>query len=658
MLAESIKENILKYVRSIKQTILKYISDNKVNFLLICKYSRLTLIGLIPFGMLYYLGECFSLNSYLESYISQIRYIRGWYICIAVAIPIINFIFIMIIREVVFLVFLCYPDFERSAGNSYSMILLDTIVYVINIYLDFIQSLINKTIDYMNFLQQVIKEIGGVKVFGKYLVTRYLWKPLLNILRFAVQSDCFVIFHKVCNNVVIYLEKRPVLLTVLFIVGIRLSCYIMYVDYIYIKTMYTIIRLTLTGLAVIAPFIPSQKTEVNNFPILNKYMASKLERIVKCIMCFIVFVILLVICLCFYSNATLILLSYFGLILFGILIIMFSSVYLFGASTIIIGSINTTCSITLPSVINMTSCNVLPNISIPNINLKMHINFSNLNMPTFVSTNMLSSVSFIKGTNNGFILLNKFVHQGQMMFIRYNSNLSKAEIRKIHVKMLEDKALYSSNIHDDWRNILKYGNKKSGVYMIVNDLTKDFYIGSRVNLNKRLRCYFQPSYLEKHGPKLAIVGRIVKYGIENFTFHILEYTSENHTSFQEKKYLIRYDPSYNMTKDTGHHYSNKLTRSQREMRLGEGNSFYGKTHTVATKALLSKAALNRVRDPNPGFMINVLDTNTGISTDYKSMRRRAARLNTGHPLISKYRKSNKLYLNRYVITVKDELKSP
>jgi group I intron endonuclease len=88
-----------------------------------------------------------------------------------------------------------------------------------------------------------------------------------------------------------------------------------------------------------------------------------------------------------------------------------------------------------------------------------------------------------------------------------------------------------------------------------------------------------------------------------------------------------------------------MSRQQR----GINNGFFGKTHTEEAKELIRLGALNREKDPKPGFKVDVLDTHTGVLTSYKSMRAAARALGTSHGNLAKY--TDKLWKNQYRITV-------
>ena len=68
----------------------------------------------------------------------------------------------------------------------------------------------------------------------------------------------------------------------------------------------------------------------------------------------------------------------------------------------------------------------------------------------------------------------------------------------------------------------KYYNKR-GIYLWVNKINNKSYVGKSVNLYSRLnKNYLSSSYILKNKDKMSICAAIFKYGIENFSFFVLE----------------------------------------------------------------------------------------------------------------------------------------
>lgn len=111
---------------------------------------------------------------------------------------------------------------------------------------------------------------------------------------------------------------------------------------------------------------------------------------------------------------------------------------------------------------------------------------------------------------------------------------------------------------------------RSGVYLWYSKLSGKYYVGSSVDLYKRLSRYYQPGYLAyPNHADLPIVraegGRrppgargalraplaITKYGLENFILVILDYTKKSNIHISEQYYIDTLYPIYNIRQVAG-----------------------------------------------------------------------------------------------------------
>lgn len=88
----------------------------------------------------------------------------------------------------------------------------------------------------------------------------------------------------------------------------------------------------------------------------------------------------------------------------------------------------------------------------------------------------------------------------------------------------------------------------SGIYCWYNVITDKLYIGSAINLNKRLRDYFSYKYLEKERLRSnsLIVKALLKYDYSNFILYILEYCNTNELIKREQHFIDTLRPEYNI----------------------------------------------------------------------------------------------------------------
>jgi group I intron endonuclease len=130
---------------------------------------------------------------------------------------------------------------------------------------------------------------------------------------------------------------------------------------------------------------------------------------------------------------------------------------------------------------------------------------------------------------------------------------------------------------------------KSGVYMFLNKINGNCYIGSSINLNRRFRAhmYLVPS------SNLPLYCAIRKYGLENFLFLVLEYCEPNiNTCIKlEQKYIDLYNPDYNILKiaksSFGFKHSSETIAKLKLKHKGELHPRFGKSPSKEQKELTS-----------------------------------------------------------------------
>ena len=90
--------------------------------------------------------------------------------------------------------------------------------------------------------------------------------------------------------------------------------------------------------------------------------------------------------------------------------------------------------------------------------------------------------------------------------------------------------------------------KIAGVYKITNNITGDFYIGSSKNIKSRWASHKIPSAYKKH-PNSKLYKDMASYGLDNFTFEIIEET--DNLKEREQYYIGQLNPSYNSKRAKG-----------------------------------------------------------------------------------------------------------
>lgn len=103
-----------------------------------------------------------------------------------------------------------------------------------------------------------------------------------------------------------------------------------------------------------------------------------------------------------------------------------------------------------------------------------------------------------------------------------------------------------SNAEEMKTEALKDNKGKSGIYRWINKINGNTYVGSAVNLKKRLGNYYNMKELTRN-PR-PITDALLKYGHKNFILEILEYCDSTNFIEREQFYLDLLIPEYNILK--------------------------------------------------------------------------------------------------------------
>lgn len=196
---------------------------------------------------------------------------------------------------------------------------------------------------------------------------------------------------------------------------------------------------------------------------------------------------------------------------------------------------------------------------------------------------------------------------------RSYSSCPKSEQSPILNKFLIDKGLNPIKTYEDLHlketseEINRYCKGKSGIYLILNKISLDYYIGSAST--NRLYSRYQKHLIGLTGSKIVKLA-VRKYKLENFSFIILEefpeiITKENNKNLLDLEdfYLKSLLPNYNILTEAGNSFGYKHTELDRikmkaiyseERRLQIGNLNKGKQLTNETKESMKESALNRL----------------------------------------------------------------
>lgn len=223
--------------------------------------------------------------------------------------------------------------------------------------------------------------------------------------------------------------------------------------------------------------------------------------------------------------------------------------------------------------------------------------------------------SKFKHNNNNNYINKTIIYKNQFKLIqkRFSSNLTSlnvANTSNILNKFLRENNLnpiyfYENlQLNETSKNIAKDTKGLSGIYLILNKITLDFYIGSAST--NRFYARFSNHLIYFKGSKI-IKNAVRKYKIENFAFLIIELfpeivNKENNKDLIDREdfYLKTFLPNYNILTEAGSSFGYKHTELDRlkmkanyslERRLRIGNLNKGKILSNETIEIMRKKAL-------------------------------------------------------------------
>jgi hypothetical protein len=168
---------------------------------------------------------------------------------------------------------------------------------------------------------------------------------------------------------------------------------------------------------------------------------------------------------------------------------------------------------------------------------------------------------------------------------------------------------------------------KSGVYMWINKINGKKYVGSSVNLRRRITEYYNiNNLLRRKGENMLIHRALLKYSYSNFRFEILEFCERDHVISQEKYYSSAFSPEYNLQTpgdtDKGWNHSKETIGRMRRAALESWSS----------PEIIMKRSLAQVH----GLKVEVTDVTTGVKSSYHAIRAAARALGIDRRYIENY----------------------
>jgi group I intron endonuclease len=144
-----------------------------------------------------------------------------------------------------------------------------------------------------------------------------------------------------------------------------------------------------------------------------------------------------------------------------------------------------------------------------------------------------------------------------------------------------------------------YKNKISGIYKWVNKINGKYYVGSSNHIKRRRGYHKNQLRRQVHGNQ-HLQSAWDKYGSHNFEFIIIEQNiARDQLLIIEQKYLdiakLEPDKCYNISFIAGKPpiQTEEIRQKKSLASSGIKNPFYGKTHSLETRLLLSKQNMDK-----------------------------------------------------------------
>lgn len=130
-----------------------------------------------------------------------------------------------------------------------------------------------------------------------------------------------------------------------------------------------------------------------------------------------------------------------------------------------------------------------------------------------------------------------------------------------------------------------------GIYQITNKINGDCYIGSSVNIDKRIIDHFADLRKKQHTSRW-LQNDFSIFGEENFYGSILELCEENYLLEKEQIWMDKIHPAYNGCMTAVRGYWSQETREAKSKSMLGNKLWIGRKHTAETIERMKTAQSN------------------------------------------------------------------
>jgi group I intron endonuclease len=243
------------------------------------------------------------------------------------------------------------------------------------------------------------------------------------------------------------------------------------------------------------------------------------------------------------------------------------------------------------------------------VNFSLSKRSTDTSKSTFINKNLYfyREYSTISNTTNNLINSNNSNKLQKNNNLKFNNNLFVSTV------------IYN-NAETEKPNILSDTKNKAGVYLWTHLESNKKYVGSSVNLSRRLTYYFSKVNIARY-KKSRIHNALLHYGYSSFSLTILEFIDIKKLSKDEAKKLIiereqyyidNILPEYNILKTAGSllgfYHSNDTKLKFKKAKDSENNPMFGKFHSKKTKLKMSEIRKGKLQSKDTKLKISLTNS--------------------------------------------------
>lgn len=179
------------------------------------------------------------------------------------------------------------------------------------------------------------------------------------------------------------------------------------------------------------------------------------------------------------------------------------------------------------------------------------------------------------------------------------------------------------------------------MYRWINNTNGKSFVGSSVDLSKRLYRYYSLAHIINGAKNSRIYRALIKYGYGCFGVEILEFCTKENVLEREQYYIDLLKPEYNILLKAGSPLGYKHTESAKEKMRGRRK--LGQERLEQIRANIALINIKRA------IFVQVLDQETGTEFEFESIRERARQMEWNARTVKKYLDSGIPFKGRYII---------